>query len=211
MNVSTGNLGVINVSTMTGTTLNSNTVNASSGNVSNISCVNVSCTTLTGNIRPNLAAGTGVTLSTSGNVTTITSSASSRPYSFMPINNVQWPSGAAGNGQIIVLYTATTIASGSSLVLTATWSGTRINVAPSNTNCYLLVQDTGGYQVAGLINQRVSDVNKFNYITATFTFECTATLASRGFVLRYGDLGTDNNATTGPNSRGHLHVQVIPP
>lgn len=129
----------------------------------------------------------------------------------MPINNVQWPTGTSGNGQIIVLYTATTITSGSTLVLTCTWSGTRINVAPGNTECFVLVQDTGGYVIAGTLNQRVSDVNKFNYCSATFNFECTATLASRGFVLRYGALGADANAATGPNSRAHLHVQVIPP
>ena len=77
-NISTGNIGNINSSLITtdflnSTTSNMSTLNVSTGNIGFINASVVNSDFLNGSIANNLAAGTNITLSTTGGVTTINS------------------------------------------------------------------------------------------------------------------------------------------
>ena len=77
-NISTGNIGTINSSLITtdflnSTTSNMSTLNVSTGNIGFINASVINSDFLNGSIANNLAAGTNITLSTTGGVTTINS------------------------------------------------------------------------------------------------------------------------------------------
>ena len=77
-NISTGNIGNINSSLITtdflnSTTSNMSTLNVSTGNIALLNTSIINSDFINGNIGNNLAAGTNITLSTTGGVTTINS------------------------------------------------------------------------------------------------------------------------------------------
>ncbi len=79
----------INMSTSNTSTSNALVANISQANASNMSLINLSADLITGDISPNLVAGTDITLSTTSGVTTINSTAlaTSQQYYFRATSN----------------------------------------------------------------------------------------------------------------------------
>ena len=79
-----------NMSTSNTSTSNALVANMSQANASNMSLINLSADLITGDISPNLTAGTGITLSTTSGVTTINNSATgtSQLYYFRATSNI---------------------------------------------------------------------------------------------------------------------------
>lgn len=79
----------INMSTSNTSTSNALVANMSQANASNMSLINLSADLITGDISPNLVAGTDITLSTTAGVTTINSTglATSQQYYFRATSN----------------------------------------------------------------------------------------------------------------------------
>jgi len=185
------NVSVINLSTLNGLTSNMSTNNASTSNTlvanmsqanaSNMSLINLSADLITGDISPNLTAGTGITLSTASGVTTINNTATGTSIQY------GWCASSTLSG-------TSTLGSGTILQFdTLTGQANRDFEAPSGATNY---STTGYYYEVAVAGYYSVGFNLYtlNTETTAITAVVKDVIGARGTYLTIGESGQDTRS-----------------
>ena len=130
LNTSTANISIANIKTA-----NVSTINSSTSNITSVNASIVNSDFLNGNIANNLNAGTNITLSTTGGVTTINSAGGSvsDPLNLSTLNastgNIAILNSSVFNSDFITGNIANNLAAGTNITLSTTGGVTTINSA----------------------------------------------------------------------------------